>query len=207
MNYGEIQRAYIGVQIRDIDANFADELGLKQVKGVYIAGVVESGGADEAGIREGDVILTIDGYETNSLSALMGSIAQHSPGEIVNIEVIRDNKLLNYDVTLKNQNNTTALVKAEDSFFNEMLGASLRKVTDNELNNMGIHSGLKIMNIEDGILKRGGISEGFIITDINGIQVNSASTLKRAMQSGKSNYVRLRGVYPNGTKVSFEFML
>jgi len=66
---------------------------------------------------------------------------------------------------------------------------------------------LKIINIDDGILRRGGISEGFIITDINGVQVNSAITLKRAIQSGKGNYVRLRGVYPNGTKVSYEFML
>ncbi len=207
MNYGEIQRAYIGVQIRDIDAHFADELGLEQVRGVYIASIVESGGADEAGMQEGDVILSINGYETNSLSTLMGTIAQHSPGEIVNIEVIRNNKLLNYDVILKNQNNTTALVKAEDSFFNEMLGASLQKVKDQELDAMGITSGLKIINIDDGILRRGGISEGFIITDINGVQVNSAITLKRAIQSGKGNYVRLRGVYPNGTKVSYEFML
>ena len=195
------------MQIRDIDAHFADELGLEQVRGVYIASIVESGGADEAGMQEGDVILSINGYETNSLSTLMGTIAQHSPGEIVNIEVIRNNKLLNYDVTLKNQNNTTALVKAEDSFFNEMLGASLQKVKDQELNAMGIISGLKIINIDDGILRRGGISEGFIITDINGVQVNSAITLKRAIQSGKGNYVRLRGVYPNGTKVSYEFML
>lgn len=207
MNYGEIQRAYIGVQIRDIDAGFAEELGMDEVKGVYIAGIVEDGGADEAGIEEGDVILSINGNETNSLSALMGTIAQHSPGEKVNIEVNRGNKTYSYDVLLKNQNNTTALVKSEESFFNDMLGASLQKVKKNELENIGIASGLKIVNIEDGILRRGGISEGFVITEINGFSVNSQNSLNRAIQSGKSKYVRLKGVYPNGTRVSYEFML
>lgn len=207
MNYGEIQRAYIGVQIRDIDARFAEELGLKQVKGVYIAGVVEDGGADEAGIREGDIILSINGYETNSLSTLMGTIAQHSPGETVRINVNRKNELIDFKVLLKNQNNTTALVKSEDAFFNNMLGASLQKMKSDELQDLGIQSGLKITDIEDGILKRGGISEGFIITEINEVKVNSQSTLDRAIKSGRSNYVRLKGLYPNGTKVSYEFML
>jgi serine protease Do len=207
MKYGEIQRAYIGVQIRDIDADFAEELGLDHAKGVYVAGVVEKGGAEEAGLKEGDVILAINGKETNTLSALMGTIAQHSPGEVVHIDVNRKNKMMQFDVTLKNQENTTALVKTEDSFFNKMLGASLQKINSSETSNMGINSGLKIVNIEDGILRRGGISEGFIITEINGLEVDSKTSLERAMQSGKDNYVRLKGIYPNGTRVSYEFML
>lgn len=207
MNYGEIQRAYIGVQIRDIDAAFAEELGLEEVKGVFIAGVVEDGGADEAGIKEGDVITSINGKETNSLSALMGTIAQFSPGEKVEIELNRDNEVYSYDVTLKNQNNTTALVKSEDTFFNDLLGASMQKVEYEELNNVGIENGLKIVNIDEGILRRGGISKGFIITEINGYSVNSQSSLQRALQTGKNKYVRLKGIYPNGTKVSYEFML
>ena len=205
--YGEIQRAYIGVQIRDINAEFADELGLEEIRGVYIAGVVEDGGADQAGIEEGDVILSIDGSETNSLSALMGTVAQHSPGEKVDIVVNRKNEILNYTVTLKNQNNSTAVVKSEDAFYNEMLKASLQKVKRTEIEKLGINDGLKIVDIRDGILRRGGISEGFIITEINGYDVNSQNSLDRAIQSGKGKYVRMRGVYPNGTRVSYEFML
>lgn len=205
--YGEIQRAYIGVQIRDIDADFADDLGLDHVQGVYIAGIVDNGGAAEAGIEEGDVILSIDGNETNTLSALMGNVAQHSPGEVVHVEVNRKNKILDFDVTLKNQNNTTALIKGEDSFFNEKLGASLQKINNQEINDLDIDGGLKIINIKDGILLRGGISKGFIITEINGLKVDSKNSLEHAMQSGKNNYVKLKGIYPNGTRVSYEFML
>ena len=137
----------------------------------------------------------------------MGSIAQHSPGDVVDIQITRNNKLYNYNVTLKNQNNTTALVKAEDSFYNDMLGVSLQKVNNSELDKLGLNNGLKIIEIDDGILRRGGISEGFIITEINGIDIGSRNALTRALQSGRNKYVRLKGVYPNGTRVSFEFML
>lgn len=205
--YGEIQRAYIGVQIRDLNANFADELGLDEIKGIYVASVVENGGADEAGIKEGDIILAIDNSPINSVSELMGSVAQHSPGEMVKVDVNRDNKLLTYNVTLKNQNNNTALIKSDDAFFDRVLGATLQKASDEDLYVLGTNNGLKVIEIDDGILRRGGISEGFIITDINGVSVNSKNSLSKAMQMSQRNTVSLRGVYPNGTRVSYEFML
>jgi len=207
MKYGEMQRAYIGVQIRDIDAEFANELGLDQVEGVYIAGLVPNGGADEAGMREGDVILTIDNVKIHSLSELMGTIGQHSPGEIVSIDVIRNNEISTYHVTLKNQNGTTALVRAGDSFKNELLGASLQQLSTDELRQLKISSGLKITEVNEGILKRGGITRGFIITEINGLKINSGSSLQDALQRTKRSIVHLKGMYPNGVRISYEFML
>lgn len=207
MKYGEPQRAYIGVQIRDIDAEFADELGLNEVEGVYIVGIVPNGGADEAGLKEGDVILSIDNVKIHSLSELMGNIGQHSPGEIVTIDVNRDNEFQAYQVTLKNQNGTTALVKAEDSFTNGLLGASLQQLTPGELRKLNISAGLKIIEVKEGILKKGGITRGFVITEINGMQINSGNSLQDALQRTSKNIVHLKGMYPNGVRISYEFML
>ncbi len=207
MRYGEIQRAYIGVQIRDINAEFAKELGLTKIEGIFVAGVVEDGGADDAGIREGDIILAIDDTKINSVSELMGNVAQHNPGDIVRVKINRENEYKTYDVTLKNQNQTTALVKSTDAFYNDILGASLQKASNNDMSKLGINSGLKIVDIEDGILRRGGISQGFIITEVNGVRVNSENSLRQAISSSGSNTVSLRGMYPNGTRVSYEFML
>lgn len=207
MRYGEIQRAYIGVQISDINAEFAEELGLNKIEGIYIASVVEDGGADDAGLRKGDVILAIDDTEINSVSELMGTVAQHNPGDVVRVRINRDNDYETYNVTLKNQNQTTALVKSTDAFYNDLLGASMQKASSNDLNKLGLNGGLKIVDIEDGILRRGGISQGFIITDVNGIRVNSENSLLEAIQSSRTNSVSLRGIYPNGTRVSYEFML
>ncbi len=207
MKYGELQRAYIGVQIRDIDAEFADELRLKEVEGVYIAGIVPNGGADEAGLKEGDVILTIDNVKIHSLSELMGNIGQHSPGEIISIDVNRDNEFQTYQVTLKNQNGTTALVKAGNSFTNDLLGASLQQLTPDELRKLNISAGLKIIQVNEGILKKGGITRGFVITEINGMQINSGNSLQDALQRTRKNIVHLKGLYPNGVRISYEFML
>jgi Do/DeqQ family serine protease len=205
--YGEIQRAYIGVQIRDINADFADEIGLEEIKGIYVASVVEDGGADEAGIEEGDIIVAINDSPINSVSELMGSVAQHSPGEVVKVNINRSNKLISYDVTLKNQNNNTLLVKSDDVFFDQVLGATLQKASTTELGKLNAGAGLKVVQVNDGILKRGGISKGFIITEINGISINSKNSLENALRRSQRNTVSLRGIYPNGTRVAYEFML
>jgi Do/DeqQ family serine protease len=206
MNFGEIQRAYIGVQIRDIDAAFADKLGLKEVNGIYVAGVVENGGAYEAGILEGDVILNVNEIPINTVSELMGTIGQHNPGEIVKVDVIRDNKLLSYKVTLKNEEGTVAVIKAGETFYNEILGASLKKISQEEKNKLGIDNGLKVSDVQGGILKRGGISEGFIITEINDEDIYSEESLEDALNNKNSGVIRLNGLYLNGVRISYEFM-
>jgi Do/DeqQ family serine protease len=207
MIYGQVQRGYIGIQISNIDAEIADELGLEQVAGVYVAGVVENGGAADAGIQQGDVILSINDVSTNSLSELMGTVAQHSPGESVKLKVSRSNKMYQFDVVLKNQDGSTEIIKSEDSFYNDLLGADIQKAGKSELERLGITNGMKITKVEDGILKRGGIKQGFIITEINGKQVNSKNSLDNALISNKQNSIQLKGLYPNGVRVAYEFML
>lgn len=207
MMYGEVQRGYIGVQISNLDAETADKLGLDQVEGVYVAGVVENSGAADAGIQEGDVIMSINGINTNSLSELMGTVAQHSPGETVKLKVTRSHKDYEFDVVLKNQEGSTEILKSEDAFYDDLLGASLQKASKSELDKLGISGGMKIAKVEDGILKRGGIKQGFIITEINGKQVYSKNSLDSALQNSGQNSIQLKGLYPNGVRVSYEFML
>jgi Do/DeqQ family serine protease len=206
MSYGEIQRAYIGVQIRDIDAAFADELGLDEVNGIYVAGVVENGGAYEAGIREGDVIISVNDISINTVSELMGTIGQHNPGEIVVVDVNRDNDILSYNVTLKNEEGTVGVIKTSEAFYNDLLGASLKKASIDEKTKLGISHGLKVTDIQEGILRRGGISEGFIITEINGENILSKKSLEVALNNKNSGVIRLKGVYLNGVRISYEFM-
>ncbi len=206
MQYGEIQRAYIGVQIQDVDAEMAEKLGLEEVSGVYIAGVVQNGGAESAGLKEGDVILSIDGKPTKTLSSLMGVIAQYSPGNEVNVTINRDNDIQNFKVVLKNENGTTSIVRAGDSFYNDMLAAELQQIDQGDKEKLNLSGGVKVVRIENGILRQGGINEGFILTEINGVRVNSQQNLEDALGKSRSNIIRLKGVYPNGVKISYEFM-
>ncbi len=207
MEYGDVQRGYLGVQIQDINAEFAEAINLENVDGIYVAGVVENSGAYDAGITEGDVILSINNTKTNSLSSLLGLIAQYNPGTVVKVKISRDNEIMDLDVTLKNKNGNTLAIKSTDSFYNDLLGADLQQATPEELNKLDITNGLKINKLNNGILKRSGINEGFIITEINGERVNTQDNLLSALNNSRRNIIRLKGLYPNGVRVSYEFML
>jgi len=207
MEFGEAQRGYLGVQIQDIDANFAEANELVNTEGIYIFSVLENSGAYDAGLHKGDIILSVNGKKTNSLSSFLGLIAQYNPGTVVSLKVKRDNKIEDFNVTLKNRNGTLATIKSADSFYSSTLGADLQQLTKQELNDLDISNGLRVNEIKDGILNRSGINKGFIITEINGSRVNSQTELQSALNNSVRNIVRLKGLYPNGVRVSYEFML
>lgn len=207
MEYGEVQRGYLGVQIQDINADFAQTMSFDNTEGIYVTSVMENGGAYDAGIKSGDIILSVNNKPTNSLSSLLGLIGQYSPGTVVDVKIKRDDDIKNFDVTLKNRNGTLATITPSDSFYNDLLGASLQRIDENEKDDLSIKGGLRINELANGILSRSGINEGFIITEINGRTVSSESNLDSALSNTKQNIIRLKGIYPNGTRVSYEFML
>ncbi len=88
--YGEVQRGMLGVEMLPITARAAQQLGLAEIGGVYIHEAHSSGAAYEAGMRSGDVILSIDGEGVNAPNELQRIIAQRRPGEQVNVEVWRE---------------------------------------------------------------------------------------------------------------------
>ena len=206
MNYGQVQRGYLGIQIRDINAGFAKEKHLMDLNGVYVAAVMEGSGAEKAGVKKGDIITSINSHPVKNISELMGIIGQYSPGNKVHVGLDRDNKEKTIIVTLKNKNGTTSLVKAEKAFYNNDLGAMLKTASENELGNLNIDHGLKVVRVNKGILQRGGIAEGFIITEVNDREVNNQKQIEKALSDSNNNTVKVSGIYPNGTRISFEFV-
>ena len=206
--YGATQRGFLGVQIRNLDAEFAQSLGIDKPQGVYVAGVVDGSGADDAGIESGDIILAIDGKPINSPSELTGIIGQYRPGDKVTVDITsKTDGDETVQVTLKKRDNSTNLVRSSDAFYNDKLNVWLQVASDNDLSNMNLDNGLKVVDLKDGVLQRGGISKGFVIYNINGMPVNSKATLEKALNNSKHNIVRLKGMYPDGVKISFEFIL
>ncbi len=206
-NYGETQRGYLGVQVRNIDAEFAQSAGIDKLQGVYVAGVVDGSGADDAGIKSGDIIVAINNKPVNSLSELTGIIGQYRPGDKVVVKLNGDDDGDMVQVTLKKRDNSTNLVRASDSFYNDVLGAWLQTAPDEQLSNLGLNNGLKVVDVKEGILDRGGITKGYIIYSVNGEAVSSETGLNRAIKHSKHNVVKIKGMYPDGVKISFEFIL
>ncbi len=204
--FGEPQRAFLGVEIREMDENLAKEAGEPNIKGVYVARVTDNGGAKDAGIKSGDVILEVDKKTVNSISQLLEAVGQHRPGETAKLLLLRNGKTITKEVTLRNQDGTTQVVKREESFFNAELGAQLEALKESEKEEYGVTYGLKVTGVKDGVLRRGGIGNDFIILQVNGKKVGNKSDLEQAILALSSKTVRVQGMYPNGMKISFEFI-
>ncbi len=165
-------------------------------EGVYVGGVTLKGGAAEAGVKEGDVVLSIDGVEVNKTSELQEQVSMHHPGDKVKLIVKRDGKTKQFTVTLRNSYGSTDIVKEKDGV-SGLLGAEIRELTKDEKESMGVDFGLKITDLSNGKLRDSGVREGFIILKANRVPVKTISDLKNVI-SATNEGLFLTGVYPNG---------
>lgn len=198
--YGEVQRALLGVNIQDINAERAEELNLDKVEGVYVGGVTDTGAARDAGIKEGDVIISIQGEQVKTSAELQEKISQYRPGDDVKVEVLRDNKEKQFTVTLRNRQGDTQIVRDKDS----LLGAQFEVVSDMEKEELDISNGIKIKSLEKGKLQNAGLKEGFIITYVNKIPIFEVSDFKKEIGNARGG-ILVEGVYPNGEQAYFVF--
>ena len=206
LEYGTVQRAFIGINIRDIDSKLADEKGIKNIKGVYVDDCTPGGCAEEAGIEKGDIVTKVGEVSVNSAAELQEQVSRFRPGDKVNVTIERGEKEKNITVVLKNKNNKTDLVKEDKKEIVSLLGADFSTITDEEQSKLGISGGVKINKMESGKLRAAGIREGFIITIIDKKQINNIDDLVNALDH-KSGGVLIEGVYPNGTRAYYAFGL
>lgn len=198
-NYGEIQRAYLGISFQEIDSKFAEEKGLQEVKGIYVQEVLEDGAASDAGIKQGDVIVSVNNVQINSKAALLEIVGTHRPGDKVNVMVMRDNKLKEYDVTLKNRSGNTDVVKKDNL---NGLGASFETLSSEELSSLKISHGIKVSKLENGKLSSAGIRQGFIIMYIDKEPVKTVEELNDFLNTKRGGTL-FEGIYPNGQRAYY----
>ncbi len=201
--FGEVQRAVLGVNIQDVDDALAKEFNLDDVNGVYVASVVENGAAEECGIKKGDVIISIEGVKVNTRSELQEQISKHRPGDVVKVLVKRDNKEKLFTATLRNTRGGTGIVKDQDT----IMGAELAKLDETVKSKLGLRNGVQVIDLEDGKIKNAGIRKGFVITYVNKTPVNSVEDVNQIIQKSKGGGVLLEGVYPNGEEAYYVFGL
>lgn len=193
--FGVVQRALLGVRIRDIDAKFAEEMNFEALQGVYISEVNEGSAADDAGLEPGDIIIAIDGVPVKTVAQLQEQIARSRPGDEVSVVYMRDGDETRIDAVLKNASGTTKVVKKDSGM--EIDGATFVEVDQEELAQYGISGGVKIKEIQSDKWRNAGLKEGFIITSINKTSITSVDQLLHAMQSVNGRFL-LEGIYPDG---------
>ncbi len=197
MKYGMVQRAYLGVIIRDIDGNFADKNSLHTFTGAYVDSLVEKGAASVAGIKEGDVITGIEGKPVKRTADVLEQIGRHHPGDQINVTVDRKGKEITFDVVLADQKGAKKVISRDEQGVLDMLGAGFETLDEKTARKLGIEGGVRVKDLKNGILKnQTAMREGFIITGVNNKKVTSVEQLKKELEGIKGGTM-ISGVYEN----------
>ena len=198
--FGVVQRALLGITFRPVDQELCQELGLDEPTGVYVASVVEGGAASEAGIRKGDIILSVDGVKLTDGSALQEQIGRHRPNDKVKLSVKRGDAVKHFEVTLRNVSGKTELLTREDVDVVEVLGGRFADASDRLCRALEIEGGVQVTSVKQGgFLARARVKQGFVITHINDRAVLTMADLRKI--TGKVRSVD--GIYPDGRAASY----
>lgn len=207
--YGTVQRAVVGIQGSDVK-NYVDgqkeqgkDIDLGTMEGIYVAKVTEESAAEEAGLKEGDVIIAIDGKEMNKMADMQEYLAKKRPGDKVTVTYLRDKKKNTKSITLKNEQGNTQVVKKADL---DVLGGNFRSITDVQKQQLNIGYGLEVLKVNSGKLKNAGITKGFIIQRVNDNAVKTIEDLQNIVKdasTSKDPVLYIQGVYPTGKKAYF----
>ncbi len=200
--YGQVQRALLGVSIQEVNADVAKKNNLDKIEGVFVASVTPEGAAQKAGIQANDIILSINGVNVNSPSELQEQVGKHRPGDNITVEIKRDGKRKQYNVTLRNKHGDTQIVRKGDD--DVIFGAKFVEISDREKQQLGIRYGVKIEDIGKGKFKDAGISKGFIITQVNKKPVTGVNDLYSIVSESKGG-ILVEGIYPNGQVAYYVF--
>jgi serine protease Do len=211
---GKVRRGYIGVQISGIDQTMADALGLSKAQGVLVGSLVKGGAGEEAGVKEKDVILSVDGKEVNAANELQSYVATRHPGDVVTLKIFREGKTIEKKVTLRARDEETPTVKASDkrergedadqeapkvtSF--ESLGMSVRSLTPEEKEKQSVDGGALVTDVKPfGEAANRNIGKNAIILEADRKAVGSAADLKKIIESHRpGDSILLRLKFSNG---------
>lgn len=208
IDYGAVQRGYMGVSISTINAEQAKEYGLEEVQGVLVSEIVEGSGADDAGVLPGDVITKVNGSTVKSSPELQEIVGRFSPGDEVSIEFIRDEQLMTKSVQLKSRSNETELItKSKKANISnsvlDRLGANFESLSSEEARKLKVRGGVKVNRLKSGILAdQTQMQNNFVILKVNNMPITSTEQLQNVLERLTGEGIILEGKYPgvSGTK-------
>ena len=199
-----MQRAYLGIQdpnienIRREDPEKARELS--QIRGVLVEDFSERSSAKSAGIEKGDILTAINNIPIRNFAELQIQLNKYRPGDKISVTVDRKGNNRNFNVELKNDEGNTEITRSTDPV--SALGATFKPLSEEMKKEMGINSGIEVVNVKSGSLfDTKGIKKGFIIMRMNNTPVNSESDVNRiiaATRTREDKVLLVAGFYPNG---------
>ncbi|MBY0245270.1 MAG: Do family serine endopeptidase [Sphingobacteriaceae bacterium] len=202
--FGKVKRGFIGVTFVALNSDAAENLKIKDINGLYVSTVVAGGGAESAGVKEGDIIKKVDGKEVFDGPDLQEKIGRMSPGDKVVLEVLRNGETKKFTVTLKgeseNENTNIASGRAKSAGATlSKLGATFEPATSAQKAKYGAKNGVIVKEITPGkLFDNWDIPKGLLVTTVNGKPVNSQKDVENALKTSKNGQLSIAAVGANG---------
>jgi serine protease Do len=191
INKGKVIRGYIGVQVQPLSPELAKQFGLKDVKGALLNDVVEGGPAEQAGLKRGDIIVSIDGRQIEDVFHVRNQVAATPPGGVVTLGVIRDGRELSIKVTVSELAPDT-VASAPETIDNVLKGIVVQDLTADIRRQLRLKKGAKgvvVSAVEEDSPALGVIKRGDVIIEINkktARNANEYNKLAAAVKKGES---------------------
>jgi serine protease Do len=204
IEYGDVQTAYLGLDVEELNSETAQKFNLKQYDGVVVTQALQGGAAERIGMQRGDVIVEIAGSKVDSKAEYIELLSYHRPGDKVRLKFKRGSDLIEGAALLTNKEGTTELIKKE-IYVSKSLNADLESVSKFEKQRLRIESGVKVVKARaGGLLNRMGIGEGFIITAINGTKISKPDELGQLLEKVRGRVI-VEGIDENGQRGYYSF--
>ncbi|MCF6279393.1 MAG: trypsin-like peptidase domain-containing protein [Flavobacteriaceae bacterium] len=196
MEYGNVQRAFIGINYRELNgANYKD-FNVSETEGVIITNVLAESGASKAGVKENDIIVRANNVKIGTFADLNGFLNTKRPDDVVDFTIVRNGSERLIPVKLYKNVTTTV----------NQLGLNLENLKPSELKKYSLKQGVKISNINNEKLEYLGLKRGQIITSINGQKINNVNDVNNIMASiNKSSRLLVEILTEEGVRERYIF--
>ena len=183
---GKVTRGWLGVVIQKVTPELAESFGLKEASGALVADVVEGGPADEAGIKQGDVIVEVDGTSIDEMNKLPRLVANLSVGQKTKLRIIRNGTEKNLVVTIGEFPEKDIVASEEHA--GEELGMTVQALTPEIAKQFGYvgEKGVLVTHVQSGSpAAEAGIKRGDLIKEINRKPVENVETYESVFNKSK----------------------
>jgi len=191
---GTVIRGWLGVSIQDLTPKLADSFGLEDTKGTLLAEVFEDSAAEKAGLKQGDIVVELDGQPIEKTKELQKRVAMLKPDTKVKIVVLRDGRRKTLTVKLGKRPSNGQIARARPKTV-EQLGVHVQNLTDDLAERLGYEglSGVVVTQVEPGSeAAQKGITAGTLIVEVNRKPVKNTKDFNEAIeQAANQGFVLL----------------
>ena len=191
INHGEVKRGRLGAQAQDLTPQLAEAFNIPFRRGAVVAHVQKNSAADRAGLKAGDIVTMINGKAVRNADMLRNNMGLLRIGQIVEMTILRDNKILTLKATVAEDDKTNEIMSGKD-LHSHLTGTELQNIQPDS-NLYGRIEGVIISAVEAGSpAARTGLRRGDIITSANRKSIKNLMELQNAIAENKGLLINIR---------------